>query len=135
MWSDFGLISFEPGSKTKSNSMFKLHTLQDQNLYRYLNHLCIKLTGEHWISNGSLLHTAQKYWPLLFHWLLNCPTKMCMVMIRHILVLPIHKFCVLLCMLWACNGDQKASYIKIYFSVKHLILRCLLVSITHSKCA
>jgi hypothetical protein len=59
---------------------------------------------------------------------------MCMVMIRHILV-PIHKFSVLLCMLWACNGDQKTSYIKISFSVKHLILRCLLVSTTHSKCA
>lgn len=110
------MISFEPGSKTKSNSMFKLHTLQDQRLYRYVNHVCIKLTGEHWISNGSLLHTAQKYWLLLFCRLLNCPTKMCMVMFRHILV-PIHKFFVLLCMLWACHGDQKASYIKISFSV------------------
>jgi hypothetical protein len=60
---------------------------------------------------------------------------MCMVIIRQILVLPIHNFCVLLCMLWACNGDQKAYYIEIYFSVQHLILRCLLVSITHSMCA
>jgi len=111
--------------KTKSNSMYKLHTLQDQRLYRYVNHLCIKLTGEHWISNGSILHTVQKYWLLLFRWLINCPTKLCMVMIRHILVLPIHKFCVLLCMLWACNGDQKPSYNKMPPSVHYTLKVCI----------
>ncbi len=119
------MISFEPGSKTKSNSMYKLHTLQDQILYRYVNHLCIKLTGEHWISNGSILHTVQKYWLLLFRWLLNCPTKLCMVMIRHILVLPIHKFCVLLCMLLAWNGDQKTSYNKMPPSVHYTLKVCI----------
>ncbi len=39
----------------------------------------------------------------------NCPTKMCLVMTRHILVLPRHKFWVLIYKLWTCNAHMPPS--------------------------
>jgi len=56
-----------------------------------------------------------------FHWLLNCLTKICLVMIRHIFVLPRDEFsALLLYKLWACNG-RPMMHIIIPLSVYYML--------------
>ncbi len=59
-------------------------------------HDCGALFEGRSIGNGSLFGDNTKLLSVLFPWLPNYPTRMCPVMTRHILVLPRHKFYVLL---------------------------------------
>ncbi len=68
--------------------------------------------------NQQWVLIAEQHCLLPFPWLPNCPTKMCLVMTRHILVLQRHKICVLLCTLKVSITRSKICVWIILFSMK-----------------
>jgi hypothetical protein len=68
--------------------------------------------------NQQWVLIAEQHCLLPFPRLPNSPTKMCLVIRRHILVLPWHKICVLLCTLKVCITRSKICVWIILFSMR-----------------